>query len=81
MTEFENVEAMELSMDEMNEISGGYKPMAEKKGFKQIKIQKGDTLIKIANRYHCTVNDLMKWNPQITNKSLIYAGAYLYIKA
>ena len=44
-------------------------------------IVKGDTLIRIAARFHCTVNDILKWNPKITNRSLIYAGDYLYIKA
>ena len=82
MTEFENIEnfeAVELSIEEMNEIAGGYKPMAAKRGFTQIQIKKGDTLTRIARAYKCTVTDLMKWNPQIKNKNLIYAGAYLYI--
>ena len=83
MTEFENIEnfeAVELSIEEMNEIAGGYKPMAAKRGFTQIQIKKGDTLTRIARAHKCTVADLLKWNPQIKNRNLIYAGAYLYIK-
>ena len=83
MTEFENIEnyeAVELSIEEMDAISGGYKPMAAKRGFTQIQIKKGDTLTRIAKAHKCTVADLMKWNPQIKNRNLIYAGAYLYIK-
>ncbi len=80
MSEFEK-EAIELSLDELEKIGGGYKRPAEKAGYIIYQIQKGDTLTRIANRYHCTVNDLLRWNPKITNKSLIYAGDYLYIKA
>ena len=83
MTEFENIEnfeAVELSAEEMNEIAGGYKPMRAKQGFTQIQIKRGDTLNRLARAYKCTVADLLKWNPQIKNKNLIYTGAYLYIK-
>ena len=33
MSEFENKEAIELSLEEMNEVAGGYKPLAPKKGY------------------------------------------------
>jgi hypothetical protein len=62
------------------EVAGGYVRPPEKKGFIIVQIQKGDTLIKIANRYHTTVEQIMKDNPKIKDKSLIYAGDYLYIR-
>lgn len=37
-------------------------------------IQKGDTLSKIANQFGTTVDDLLKLNPTIKNKNLIYTG-------
>ena len=67
MTEFENIEnyeAVELSIEEMDAISGGYKPMAAKKGFTQIQIKKGENLTRIAKAHKCTVADLLKWNPR-----------------
>ena len=80
MSEFENL-AVELSADEMEKIGGGYKRPPEKSGYIIYQIQKGDNLTRIANRYHCTVNDLLRWNPKITDKNVIYAGDYLYIRA
>ena len=69
-----------LNLEEMEEVSGGYKKPANKVGFSIYKIVKGDTLSGIATRYHVTEAQLMSWNPKITNKNLIYAGDYLYIK-
>jgi LysM repeat protein len=42
-------------------------------------IKAGDTLNKLAQRYHSTVGELMKANPQIKDANLIYAGAKLNI--
>ena len=82
MSEFENNPAVELSMEELNAAAGGaFKKLAEKEGFIVYKIQKGDNLNRIAIAHHCTVRDLLKWNPKITNKNLIIVGDYLYIKA
>ena len=81
MTEFENLEAVELSLDELAKIDGGYKRPAERSGFIIYQIKKGDNLTRIAKAHGCSVNDLLKWNPKITDKSLIYAGDYLYIRA
>ena len=81
MTELENMEAIELTAEEMNEIAGGaFKKPAEKKGYIIYQIKPRDTLIKIAQRYGCTYKDIMAWNPKITNKNLIRSGDYLYIK-
>ncbi len=82
MSEFENMEAVELSLEEMNEAAGGaFKPLPPKEGFVVYKIVKNDNLTKIAKKYHTTVANLLAWNPKIKNKNLIYAGDYLYIKA
>ena len=43
------------------------------------KVVKGDTLSKIAKNYSTTVNNLMKLNPQIKNKNLIYVGQVITI--
>jgi LysM repeat protein len=42
-------------------------------------IKAGDTLNKIAQRYHTSVGELMKANSQIKDANLIYAGAKLHI--
>ena len=81
MSELEN-KAMELNENEMNEASGGaYKPLPYKPGFFQYQIQPGDNLTRIARMYNTTVNKLMSYNPQIKDRNLIRAGAYMYIQA
>ncbi len=84
MSEFEKIEAMELDLNEMNEAAGGvnrYKTLTEKAGFVIYKVQKGDNLSRIAVKHHCTVRDLLTWNPKITDKNCIYVNEYLYIRA
>ena len=72
----------ELNLNEMEEVSGGkYPKLPEKKGYIIYQIQPGDTLYKIAKAYGTTVDRLLSYNPQITNRNLIRAGAYMYIKA
>ncbi len=82
MSEFEN-KAIELNAEEMNSIVGGgrYDKLPPKSGFVIYQVQTGDTLSKIAHKFGCTVNNILAWNPKITNKNTIYAGEYLYIKA
>ncbi len=76
-----NEEAMELSLEEMNEVSGGFKKPPAKAGFTIYQIQHGDTLIKIANRFGISdYHRILDWNPKITNPRLIRTGDYLYIK-
>lgn len=43
-------------------------------------IKRGDTLTKIAARYHTTVARLLKLNPYIKNKNLIYTGKKVRVK-
>jgi hypothetical protein len=40
-------------------------------------IQKGDNLTKIAKNNNTTIDEILKSNPQITNRDLIYAGSKL----
>ncbi len=81
MTEFEN-NAIELNAEEMNSIVGGgrFDKLPARDGFIVYKVQGGDTLGKIARDHNCTVNDILLWNPKITDKNTIYAGEYLYIR-
>lgn len=73
----------EINMEEMALASGGanrYAALTPRDGFIIYKVQAGDNLSKIAIRHHCTVNDLLRWNPKITNKNQIYVNEYLYIQ-
>ena len=80
MSDFENMEAVELTMEEMNEIAGGaFKKPEPKAGFLLHQVQPGDTLYKLGKKYHCTVDDIMSWNPKIKNRNMIYDGDWLYI--
>jgi LysM repeat protein len=49
------------------------------KGKRKIRIRKGDTLSELAEEYDTTVERLMKLNPQIKDKDLIYAGDNLNV--
>ena len=73
-------EKQELNLEEMGQVAGGFKKPAEKAGFIIYQIVKGDTLSKIAKRFNTTEVMIISWNPKISNKNLIYAGDYLYIK-
>ena len=42
-------------------------------------VQPGDTLQKIAEKYHCTVEDLCRWN-NIQNPNLLLVNQKLIIK-
>ena len=81
MTEM-NMNALELGLDEMNDIVGGAfrKPRA-KKGFRIYQIKAHDTLICIANKFGISsYKKILKWNPKITNPRLIRTGDYLYVR-
>ena len=43
------------------------------------RVQTGDTLSRIASKYHTTVRTLLVLNPQIHNANVIYAGAYIRV--
>ena len=70
----------ELTAEEMDLVSGGYKRPPEKDGFIIYQISKGENLTRIANAHKCTVNEILVWNPKIKDKNKIYAGDYLYLK-
>ena len=81
MSELENMEAMELNLEEMDKVAGGaFKPLDPKKGYIVYQIVKGDTLNKISRKFNVTVENILKWNPKITDKNKIYYGDYIYIK-
>ncbi len=81
--DFENMEAIvEMDVNDMENAAGGsrYKKPDPIKGFIIYQIQPHDTLYKIGKAHRCTVDQLLFWNPKITNRNLIRAGDYLYIK-
>ncbi len=59
----------ELSVNEMEQVNGGYDTYI---------VVKGDTLFKISRRYGVTVDDLVRWNG-IKNRNLIHPGQQLKI--
>ena len=70
--ELKNVQA--LNDEEMNEATGG----AGQARWIQYTIKRGDTLLKIANRYSVTVANLCQWN-NISDPNFIVAGHKLSI--
>ena len=46
---------------------------------KEYKIQKGDTLSKLASEWGCTVKDIQKVNPSITDPDIIFVGQTIRI--
>ncbi len=84
MSEFENIKAVELNENEMTNAAGGasrYDKLTPKAGFVIYTVRTGDSLGKIARSHSCTVNEILAWNPKITNPDKIYAGEQLYLRA
>ena len=79
------MENMELNLEQMAAISGGKneggyaKKPAAKRGCVIYRIQSGETLTKIAERYHTTVSEIMKVNNELTDKNFIVTGCFIYI--
>lgn len=46
---------------------------------KEYKIQKGDKLSKLAEKWGCTVKDIQKVNPSITDPDIIFVGQTIRI--
>ena len=63
----------EVNPEELEEAAGG-----AGKGYFIYTVVKGDSLSRIAKRYHVTVNDLVRWNG-IENPRLILIGQKLVI--
>ena len=61
--------------NELENVSGGAYI-----GNNYYQVESGDTLGKIAARFHTSVNHLMALNPRITNPNLIYAGEVIRIR-
>ena len=74
---------MELNLNEMENVVGGAggskTPLPRKEGFEVYKILPGNTLTRIANKFHTTVDYLVSINPTITNRNDITAGRYMYV--
>ena len=64
----------ELNANELEQVSGG----ANGGTYTTYTVVKGDNLSRIANRYHVTVNELVRWN-NIKNPNLILPGQVLVI--
>ena len=75
----------ELNVNEMEEAAGGRggsrRMLPDKAHYVVYRIQKGDTLIRIANRFGTTADYLKKINPTIKDKNDITAGFYIYVPA
>ena len=81
MSKFENTEAMELNLEEMDKVVGGNKkPLVPMEGFIVYRIEQNDTLGRIAANHHCTVAQILNWNPKIRDKGNISVGDYIYIR-
>ena len=72
----EEVEISKLSLDELENASGG--TINRNGPYIRYKIVRGDTLSHIANKYHTTVAILCQIN-NIADPHWIYAGHYLLI--
>ena len=77
--------ANELNMNELETVTGGTvaggmknKP-ENKAGYIIHKITNTDTVWNLSRHYGCTMDDILKANPSIQDKSLIRTGYYLYI--
>ena len=68
--------AIELTENELEAVNGGRTASTAQ----YYVIQKGDTLTRIAYRFHTTIKHLMDMNPKITNPNKIYAGDKIRIK-
>ena len=76
----------ELTMNEMDEVSGGRvaagglknKPGA-KAGYILHKITANDTVWGLSRRYHCSMDASLKANPSIKDARLIRTNYWLYI--
>ena len=77
--------AYELNTNEMEVVSGGAvaggmkNNPADKAGYIIHKITNTDTVWNLSRHYGCTMDDIVKANPTIQDKSLIRTGYYLYI--
>ena len=78
-------ELKEMNLNELEEVAGGkisFKKRNDKAGYTQYKVVAGDTLIRIANKFH--ISDWRKirdWNPHIDHKTnMIINGEWLWIK-
>ena len=77
-------EKVELNEEELESVTGGkisFEKRPDRAGWTQHKVQPGDTLIRIAQRYNVISYKLIiKWNPHIDrNTNIIVDGEYLWV--
>ncbi len=73
----------EMSMEQMDRAAGGasrYDRLPDRDGFMVYRVQSGETLWKIARKFGFTVEELMAWNPKITDRNCVYANEEIYIR-
>ena len=66
-------EQNKINEEELEEVAGGVQR------YIYYTVVAGDTLTRIAHRYHTTVNTIVRLNPQITDPNLIRPGWVLKI--
>ena len=81
----DNLETVELTPNEMEQVSGGkisFEKRKDKPGWTQHKVTPTDTLIRIANKYHISDwRKIREWNPHINHETnMIRTGEWLWIK-
>ncbi|MDR1198218.1 MAG: LysM peptidoglycan-binding domain-containing protein [Prevotellaceae bacterium] len=75
-----NSARIEVDKDKKPEINNDVKTVAsEAVSAIKHKIKSGETLVKIAQKYNCTVEDILKYNPVLDENSKLKKGQYLTI--
>ena len=73
----------ELNLNELEKVAGGKggspTPLPDRPGCEVYKIKSGDTLGRIAYRYHTTADFIKSINTTISNVNDITAGYYIYV--
>ena len=73
----------EFNSEELSNVTGGrggsVNPLAPRDDCDVYRIQRGDTLLRIARRNHVTVDDILAVNTTIYDRNDITAGDYIYI--
>ena len=73
----------EFNSEELSNVSGGRggsaEPLPYRDGCIGYQLQRGDTLSKIARRFHTTVDNILSVNATIYDRNDITAGDYIYV--
>ena len=63
-----------LDLEQLDEVTGG-----SKQKYYEYTVKHGDTLIRISNHFHTTVEAIMRLNPRIKDKNFIVTGWVLKV--